>query len=348
VLIHPFKLEVIMHDVDRTVREFEAEGEFGGQEVSMDEAETQQGFLGSILGSLMGQGEQEQGFTQEQGWAGEGEIFGESQEGFLGEAYEAEGFLGEAERVFDEVQEMELAAELLEVNNDQELEYFLGKLIKTAGRAIGGIARSPIGQALGPVLKKVAKTALPMAGAALGNMVLPGVGGAIGGKLASAAGNLFGLELEGLSQQDREFEVARRFVRLAGAATQRAIKAPPSVPVQRVVRSALITAARKHAPGLLQPRANIRRPASRPGAPYRRPGPWITRPQYRAPSTGGVYVAPSAPTPTYVPEPSGYGNGGQGIDYGAGDSSGYGGATPSYTRTGRWVRRGRKIVLFGV
>ncbi|HEV7514827.1 MAG TPA: hypothetical protein VGR07_00875 [Thermoanaerobaculia bacterium] len=333
-----------MHDVDRTLREFEAEAEFGGQEVSMDEAETQQGFLGSILGSLMGQGEQEQSFL------GEAEIPGEL-EGFLGETQEAEGFLGETERggVFDEVQEMELAAELLEVSNEQELEYFLGKLISTASRAIGSIARSPIGQALGPALKKIAKTALPIAGAALGNFVLPGVGGALGGKLASAAGNLFGLELEGLSPQDREFEVARRFVRLGGAATQRAMRLPPNLPVQRVVRSALITAARKHAPGLLQPRANLRRPVGRPYG-YRRPGPGIPRPPYRAPATGGVYVAPSFTTPSYVPDATNYANGGPGYapDYGTGDAYGYGSATPSYTRSGRWVRRGRKIVLFGV
>jgi hypothetical protein len=337
-----------MHDVDRTLREFETESEFEGQEVG--EGETQQGFLGSILGALTGEAEAEQGFL------GEEEFSGEAQEGFLGEMQESQeqGFLGErGGAVFDEVQEMELAAELLEVSNEEELEYFLGKLISSAGKAIGGIARSPIGQALGPILKKVAKTALPIAGAALGNFVLPGVGGAIGSKLASAAGGMFGLELEGLSPQDQEFEVARRFVRLGGAATQRAMKFPPNIPVQKVVRSALITAARRHAPGLLQPRSALRRMAS---AAARRPQGYRPRPRgpgYRGPSTGGVYVAPSIPTPSYVPDAS-YGNGGTGYggytpDYGVGNGYGsYGSATPSHTRSGRWFRRGRKIVLVGV
>jgi hypothetical protein len=55
---------------------------------------------------------------------------------------------------------------------------------------------------------------------------------------------------------------------------------------------------------------------------------------------------PSFATPSYVPDATNFGNGGP--NYGMGDGYGYGSATPSYTRAGRWVRRGRKIVLFGV
>src|SRR4051812_19502327 len=109
----PSLREVIMHDVDRTLREFESESEYEGQEVG--EGEAQQGFLGSILGALTGEAESEQGFM------GEEETFGEAQEqGFLGEMLESQeqGFAGErGGAVFDEVQEMELAAELLEVSN---------------------------------------------------------------------------------------------------------------------------------------------------------------------------------------------------------------------------------------
>ncbi len=47
-------------------------------------------------------------------------------------------------------------------------------------------------------------------------------------KLASAAGRMFGLELEGLSVEDREFEVARRLVRFALTATKNALSAPPA------------------------------------------------------------------------------------------------------------------------
>ena len=70
--------------------------------------------------------------------------------------------------VFNESEEMELAAELLEVRDEAELEQFLGDLIKKAGSAIGKVVKSPIGQAIGGVLKAAAKKALPLAGSALG------------------------------------------------------------------------------------------------------------------------------------------------------------------------------------
>ena len=88
------------------------------------------------------------------------------------EALEFEqGFRVGGTGVFNEAQEMELAAELLGVANDHELEQFLGDFIKKAGKAIGGIVKSPIGQAIGGVLKSAAKAALPIAGGALGTLV---------------------------------------------------------------------------------------------------------------------------------------------------------------------------------
>src|SRR4029453_1607840 len=82
-----------------------------------------------------------------------------------GEAGEA----GEAgESVFNEEQEMALAAELLEVTNEQQLENFLGGLIGMAGEALGGLVKGPIGKKLGGALKGIAKKALPIAGGALG------------------------------------------------------------------------------------------------------------------------------------------------------------------------------------
>jgi hypothetical protein len=62
---------------------------------------------------------------------------------------------------------------------------------------------------------------------------------------------MFGLELEGLSPEDREYEVARRFVRFASSAAARAARAtriPPSAAVRQAVR----TSARRFAPGLLR------------------------------------------------------------------------------------------------
>jgi uncharacterized protein (DUF697 family) len=153
---------------------------------------------------------------------------------------------------FNEAEEMELAAELLSVSSEAELDQFLGNLIKTAGRAVGGAIKSPVGKALGGALKGIAKQALPAVGSVVGNALLPGVGGAVGGKLASAAGKAFGLELEGLSYEDQEFELAKGVVRLASAAASNAAQAAPSTPPQRVAQAALTEAAKTHAPGLLR------------------------------------------------------------------------------------------------
>jgi hypothetical protein len=87
-----------------------------------------------------------------------------------------------------------------------------------------------------------------------------------------------------LSQEDQEFEVARRVVRLGAEAAQNSASMPPTVPPQQAAKAALIEAAKKHAPGLL------------------------TRPD-----------VPSGP---FVPSVEG--------------------------KSGRWIRRGRKIILLGV
>jgi hypothetical protein len=66
---------------------------------------------------------------------------------------------------------------------------------------------------------------------------------------------LFELELEGLSNEDREFEVAKRFVRFATDATRRASSAAAlGAPARTVVTAALKQAAYNHAPGLLRKR----------------------------------------------------------------------------------------------
>jgi hypothetical protein len=192
--------------------------------------------------------------------------------------------VGGYEVLLPENQEMELAAELLEVTNEQELDHFLGGLIRSVGRTLGQVVRSPIGRALGGILKPLAKAALPIAGTALGTFVGGPAGGLVGGKLASMAGQLFGLELEGLSPEDREFEVARRFVRFASDATRRTLAASPTANPQALARAAVSAASRQLAPGLVggpapapltMPPAGI--PAERISAGARRRGTWIRR-----------------------------------------------------------------------
>lgn len=212
------------------------------------------------------------------------ELYGESYDELYEEAYDelyAEGYDTEAEMydetegVFDEAEEMELAAELLSISNEEELDQFLGKLFKRVSRGIRKVVRSPIFRPLGGMLKGIAKKALPIAGGALGTMIpIPGVGTALGAAAGKAAGKMFGLELEGLSAEDQEFEVARRFVRLAGDAAQEAASAPTSAPPQQVAQAALVSAAQKHAPGLLAGRGGQNR---RQSGRRKASGRWIRR-----------------------------------------------------------------------
>ena len=98
-----------------------------------------------------------------------------------------------------------------------------------------------------------------------------------GRQAPSLAGQRLGLELEGLSDEDAQFEMARQFVRLGGAAAVRATAGPANLAPMTAAQGAMLAASRRYAPGLV--------------------------PQGR-----GAYG----------------------------------------TRTGRWYRRGRRIVLVGV
>jgi hypothetical protein len=156
-----------------------------------------------------------------------------------------------ANQILSDSQEMELAAEFLEVANEEELEQFLGDLIGGIGSTLGKIVNSPVGKAVGGVLKDVAKTALPIAGGALGTFVGGPIGGMIGSNLASIAGSALGLELEGLSPEDQEFEATKQFIRFAGQTVANALEAAPYADPEAVAHAAAVEAARVHAPGLM-------------------------------------------------------------------------------------------------
>jgi uncharacterized protein (DUF697 family) len=156
-----------------------------------------------------------------------------------------------APSVFSENEELELTAELLGVNNEQQLDQFLGSLIHKVGKAVGDVIKSPIGKALGGVLKSAAKVALPIAAGALGTFVGGPAGTMIGSSLGSMAGKALGLELEGLSPEDREFEASRQFVRFACDTVKNALQAAPNADPAAVAKAAATEAARTHAPGLL-------------------------------------------------------------------------------------------------
>ncbi len=167
------------------------------------------------------------------------------------EGFEAASFEDQGEdEVFTEDEVDDLASEILGAASEEEVDYFLGKLLKKAGRAIGKVVRSPVGKALGGLLKNVAKTALPIAGRALGTAFGGPMGGALGGQLGGALGGALEADMEGLSSEEQEFQKARKFVKLAGTAAKKAAKSAGIDPEQ-VAKQAFAEAAKAHAPALL-------------------------------------------------------------------------------------------------
>jgi hypothetical protein len=128
-----------------------------------------------------------------------------------------------------------------------------GDLINRAGQALGQVVHSPTGQAVGGLLKGAAKRALPLAGAALGGCVIGGpLGATIGISLATAAGSALGLEAEALSAEDREFEGAEKFVKMAGQAVESAVTAPLTANPAATGQTTMRVVAKKIVPGLLK------------------------------------------------------------------------------------------------
>lgn len=284
-------------------------------------------------------------------YEGENFEFGQELFGEMSGEYEGEASL-------NETMEMELAAELLSVTNEAELEQFLGGLFKKAA----GFIKSPVGRALGGVLKGIAKKALPVVGGALGSFIAPGIGTSIGSSLGSAASNLFELEMEGLSNEDREFEVARRVVRLASTAARHAAKAPANVNPVQVARKSVFAAARRHAPGLaarlvrppqrtrvapLQGQTTMFRTAQRspqfaPRRPYAPSQPNWSGTIWSAPAD----TAPMQPQPAWSDEPQS--NVQPPLSWGEDPAWNIPSDSPySFAQSGRWVRRGRQIIIIG-
>jgi hypothetical protein len=161
------------------------------------------------------------------------------------------------EAVFDELHELDLASQLLEVTDPNELDRFLRTLILRAARAPGGRPAADTLRALHALLRKASRKTVPSAARALGVRSAP----------SRLAGKLFGLELEGLSSEDQDFEVARRFVRFGANAARNAARLRRRAPPRVAARSAVIRAARRLAPGLLRTRRGFPAPqAAAPGS----------------------------------------------------------------------------------
>ena len=76
-----------------------------------------------------------------------------------------------AESPFSEAEEQELAAELLGVTRDAELEHFLGRLLRRAASAVGTPLHHPVAQALARLAKGAVRRILPGVGRSLQSAV---------------------------------------------------------------------------------------------------------------------------------------------------------------------------------
>jgi hypothetical protein len=181
------------------------------------------------------------------------------------EAYEMEGDDGEAEQDA-------LAAELMELETEEEFENFLLKILRSAAGRIGGYINSQTGRSVGSLLKGAARQLL--ADPTAGNAPQDGAG-----------------EYEApydQGEEEQDWEAARTFVRLADEAGKIAAQTPPDAPPEAVANSAVTQAAQVHAPSLLTPPSPqmmapppLPPPRRFPGpmGPYgrRRSGRWIRR-----------------------------------------------------------------------
>jgi|KBSSwiStaDraftv2_1062776.scaffolds.fasta_scaffold565236_2 hypothetical protein len=146
--------------------------------------------------------------------------------------YEFEGELpgGTYDRPFSEAELDELALELLQVRDEQELDQFLGSLLSKAASAIGKFVRSPAGNALKGILKTAISSAVPVLGGVVSSLIPDGGTGAeVGAAIQSE------LEYEGVPAENRDVEAAKKVIEVGGAAAQQVAAMPPNAPPQAAV-----------------------------------------------------------------------------------------------------------------
>ncbi|MFM9948289.1 MAG: hypothetical protein ACKV1O_10160 [Saprospiraceae bacterium] len=162
-----------------------------------------------------------------------------------------------------EMHENELAQELMGIQNEEELEYFLGNLLKSAWSGAKSLYNSPLGQQLKSQavsgLRSLGRQVLPRLGSAAGGRLFGATGARLGGQLGNMAARGLGLEFEGAPPRDRRFEASKRLVRVARIAAKNiAAYARSGKPMNaRVIRGMILQAGRNQFPGL---------PASSPGS----------------------------------------------------------------------------------
>jgi len=208
-----------------------------------------------------------------------------------------------------DLHEMDLAIGLLEVRDEHELGDFVDNIVNRVSRALNMAAPGSVSRAVGSLLAIALQRALTAASGTGTPAGARSSAAALGSRLTSISGSTLGLELEGLSHEDQEFEKARQLIRFVVDAVTNAVTATRLRPVE-AARAGVLAAARRHAPGLLQgagpsPHGFLRSTPSSDGLTGRSP--------------------PAQPTPDRDPEAI---------------------IAPIGRASGRWVRTGPSVIVF--
>jgi hypothetical protein len=114
--------------------------------------------------------------------------------------------------------DIELSSRLLDVTNEAELGGFLRRLVGEVAQRTGSQLTPDAARGLVARLAQTAVQTVPTLNAVIG------AGGPAGTwqreSPVTVASRVFGLELEGLSAEDRDYEIARQFVRFAQATAE--------------------------------------------------------------------------------------------------------------------------------
>ena len=160
--------------------------------------------------------------------------------------------LDDAGAALSEAEAGEFAGRLIDVRSEADFDHLLGAILTHAARRAGGSLSPAVGGALGGLLKSIARQGLAR----------------------PAPARAMGLELEGLEGEEREFEAAQRFVRLAAEAARHAAEEPVIAPSRIAAQAALAAASDVYAPPLVSALAPYDR---RYRASFHRPHATITR-----------------------------------------------------------------------
>ena len=171
------------------------------------------------------------------------------------------------EAVAVDAESTELAAEFLDVVGQPSFTALLERLVRRTALASGRAVKDALVTELVGLLQLAAQRALP---------ALNALDTADTGTASTRASRFFGIELEGLSPEDQEFEAARRFVPLTVEAARQAALAPAQLPPVAAARQAATHAAKRYAPGWLRPRRHASAlAAARPSPLFAQAGRWV-------------------------------------------------------------------------